>query len=76
MAKIFRTPGAALYLGLSPATLEKKRLKGGGPKFISLGGRAIGYTQEDLDDWIQSQPRKSRTEQPAPPSKDKEKSGE
>ena len=43
LRRILRTPATAEYLGLSQSTLEKKRLSGGGPTFIRLGGRAIGY---------------------------------
>jgi predicted DNA-binding transcriptional regulator AlpA len=52
LTRIFRTPGAAGYVGLSPSTLEKKRLTGGGPAFIRLGGRAVGYDVRDLDAWL------------------------
>ena len=55
--RILRTPGAAGYLGLSPSTLEKKRLSGGGPVFIRLGGRAVGYDVRDLDAWLEEQRR-------------------
>jgi predicted DNA-binding transcriptional regulator AlpA len=50
--RIVRTPAAAEYVGLSAATLEKKRLQGGGPRFIRLGRRAIGYDVRDLDAWL------------------------
>lgn len=53
--RIFRTPAAAEYVGLSPSTLEKKRLSGDGPKFIRLGGRAVGYDIADLDAWLDAQ---------------------
>src|SRR4051794_8665787 len=46
-----RTPAAADYLGYSEATLEKKRLTGGGPPFIRLG-RTIVYDTRDLDSWL------------------------
>ena len=46
---VYRTPGAAQYLGLSPSTLEKMRLQGTGPRFTKLGSRAVGYFVEDLD---------------------------
>ena len=55
--RILRTPGAAGYVGLSPSTLEKKRLSGGGPAFIRLGGRAVGYDVRDLDAWLEEQRR-------------------
>lgn len=55
--RIFRTTEAAEYLGLSPSTLEKKRLTGDGPRFIRLGGRAVGYDIQDLDAWLDGQRR-------------------
>ena len=53
--RILRTSQAAQYVGLSPSTLEKKRLTGGGPRFIRLGGRAVGYDIRDLDSWLDEQ---------------------
>jgi len=53
--RVFRTPEAAAYCGLSPSTLEKRRLTGNGPRFIRLGGRSVGYRLDDLDRWIDAQ---------------------
>lgn len=50
--RILRTPAAAEYVGLSPSTLEKRRLLGDGPRFLRLGGRAVGYDVKDLDAWL------------------------
>jgi len=50
--RIIRNAEAAEYLGLRPGTLEKMRARATGPRFVRLGHRAIGYTQEDLDEWI------------------------
>ena len=50
--RILRTRQAAQYLGLSSSTLEKMRLAGDGPRFIRLGGRAVGYDVRDLDAWL------------------------
>lgn len=47
----FTTPVAAEYLGLSPATLETMRSRGGGPPFVKLGRRVV-YRQQDLDAWV------------------------
>ena len=55
--RVLRTPEAADYTGLSPSTLEKYRLSGDGPKFIRLGGRAVGYDIRDLDAWLDEQRR-------------------
>ncbi len=41
---------AAAYLRLSPRTLEKQRVIGGGPRFRKFGRRVL-YAIEDLDVW-------------------------
>ena len=41
---------AAAYLQLSPRTLEKQRVIGGGPKFRKFGRRVV-YAIEDLESW-------------------------
>ena len=43
---------AAAYLRLSPRTLEKYRVVGGGPPFRKLG-RRVFYTAEDLRGWAE-----------------------
>jgi predicted DNA-binding transcriptional regulator AlpA len=60
--RILRTPEAALYVGLSPSTLEKKRLDNSGPEFIQLGGRAVGYDRLALDAWLDRQRRRSTSD--------------
>lgn len=47
--ELLTTKGAAAYLGLSPATLEKWRIRGVGPSYFRLGTKAIRYRQSDLD---------------------------
>lgn len=65
--RVLRTPEAAAYCGLSPSTLEKRRLTGGGPVFVHLGKRCIGYRLEDLDSWIDghANEREATVAQPA-----------
>ncbi|MCO7486982.1 helix-turn-helix domain-containing protein [Stenotrophomonas maltophilia] len=41
---------AAAHLRLSPRTLEKQRVIGGGPKFRKFGRRVM-YAVTDLDAW-------------------------
>ncbi len=41
---------AAAVLRLSPRTLEKLRVNGGGPRFRKFGSRVI-YAREDLETW-------------------------
>ena len=52
---------AAKYLGLSISTLNKLRCTGGGPAFLKLG-RAVRYTPDDLQDWLDSQRVRSTSE--------------
>lgn len=55
------TPEAASYLGLGKSTLDKLRLIGGGPKFITLGRRVV-YDATDLDAWTDARKRSSTSE--------------
>ena len=59
LKRILRTPAAATYIGLSESTLEKKRLSADGPRFVRLGGRAVGYDIADLDVWLDAQRNES-----------------
>lgn len=54
MLTILRPSEAAKVLGLSVSTLEKMRLNNepGGPPFIRLSEKAIGYSEADLEAWI------------------------
>lgn len=54
---------AAAYLGLSPRTLEKYRVCGGGPVFRKLGRRVL-YAADDLDNWANAR-RRDTTKAPA-----------
>ncbi len=49
---VLRERDAAIYVGLSRATLRNARQgKGDGPPFIRLGTR-VRYRPADLDDWL------------------------
>jgi hypothetical protein len=52
------TAQAAGYLGLSPRTLEKLRIRGGGPTYVKFGRRVV-YAVEDLDRWAADRRRAS-----------------
>jgi predicted DNA-binding transcriptional regulator AlpA len=60
--RVLRTPDAAQYLGLTASTLEKMRITGGGPRFVRIGTRAIGYTVDDLDAFIEAGRRASTSD--------------
>lgn len=59
-AALLHTSEAAYLTGLSPRTLEKLRLAGGGCPFVQLG-RAVRYRRRDLLEWIGSNIRLSTT---------------
>ena len=44
------TPAAAEYLGISPRTLEKLRVTGGGPAFYKVRRRCL-YRLAELEAW-------------------------
>jgi predicted DNA-binding transcriptional regulator AlpA len=46
------TEQASLYTGLAAATLEGLRCKGGGPRFVRYGRKAVRYLTADLDAWM------------------------
>lgn len=48
--RYLRTDEAALFLGLSPRTLEKHRTHGTGPLYRKLGSRVV-YAVADLQQW-------------------------
>ena len=58
------TRAAALYLGLSPRTLEKWRLIGQGPPYTKRGRRCL-YRLEDLDSWAEAGLRGSTSQKRA-----------
>jgi hypothetical protein len=57
---------AAVFLGLSPRTLERFRVEGRGPSFLKLG-RRVAYSRDDLVRWAEAQ-RRSSTSDPGPKS--------
>lgn len=60
--RILRPPQAAAYLGVKAQRLAQWRCAGEGPAFVRLGsGKAVGYVVDDLDAWIDSRPRLTRT---------------
>jgi len=61
MDELLTTQEAAKFLKLSPRTLEKLRITGGGPAFIALG-RARRYRLEDLQRWVSERVARSTAE--------------
>ena len=53
-----RVKAAADYVGLSKSSLDKMRCLGTGPLYFKVG-RAVVYSHQDLDAWLESQKRVS-----------------
>lgn len=50
-SELLDTEAAAPLVGLSPKTLEKKRVVGGGPRYAKIG-RAVRYRRSDLEAYV------------------------
>ena len=60
--RLVRQKEAAEYLGLSEATLERDRWRGGNIPYIRVGPRAIRYDLEQLDEYIDRNTVKNSSE--------------
>ena len=56
--KLLSTSQAAELLGISKRTLEAMRLSGRGPCYTKIG-RLVRYTDELIEQWVQSNLRTS-----------------
>ena len=50
---LLTTPQAANFLSFTERTLESWRLRGGGPLFVRISGRAVRYRKRDLVHWAE-----------------------
>ena len=50
--KVLRLPSVKDKSGLSRSTIYLRIKKGEFPKPISLGDRAVGWLEKDIDDWL------------------------
>lgn len=60
-----RATDAAAFIGLSPSTLAKMRLRGDGPPFSKAGPRAVIYAVSDLEQWANQHKRTSTSDRGA-----------
>lgn len=58
--KILRLTEVIERTGLSRSTIYLRVSKGEFPSPISLGGRSIGFLEDEYDDWVAQQVEKSR----------------
>jgi len=60
--KILRLPVVKSQTGLSRSSLYKRISEGSFPQQISLGGRAVGWLESDIQNWIKQRLAQSRME--------------
>jgi prophage regulatory protein len=63
--QIVRLPTVMAQIGLSRSTIYLRISEGRFPKPISLGGRAVGWIESDIQDWIEQRLSESRVEEAA-----------
>ena len=61
--KILRLPSIIELTGLSRSTIYQRISKDEFPAPISLGGRAVGWVEEDVLLWLQEKIEASRADQ-------------
>ena len=62
VSRKLRAPEAASYLGLSPSTLAKMRLRGDGPVYAKAGSRVVVYDLNDLNAWLAARRRRNTSD--------------
>lgn len=60
MHNILRLPAVKARTGLSRSTIYLRISEGHFPKPISLGGRAVGWVEAEVNDWLNQQIETSR----------------
>ncbi len=58
--KILRLPDVKKRTGLSRSTIYLRIANGDFPAPISLGGRAVGWTEADIENWLAEKIEASR----------------
>jgi prophage regulatory protein len=58
--KILRLPGVKTTTGLSRSTIYLRVAEGSFPRPISLGARAVGWLEAEVEDWLSTQITRSR----------------
>ena len=60
--KILRLPQVKSQTGLSRSTIYLRIKNREFPESISLGGRAVGWLESDIQDWLEDKRKESRGE--------------
>ena len=61
--KILRLPQVKSQTGLSRSTIYLRIKNKEFPESISLGGRAVGWLESDIQDWLDDKRKESRGEE-------------
>jgi prophage regulatory protein len=61
--RILRFPSVRDTVGLSHSTIYSRIAEGTFPKPVSLGGRAVGWLESEIEAWIQS--KRATDEEPS-----------
>jgi len=62
---ILRLPAVKARTGLSRSTIYQNVAGGSFPRPVSLGARAVGWVESDIDGWISRKIEESRDTSPA-----------
>lgn len=57
---ILRLPAVKARTGLSRSTIYRRISNGDFPRPVSLGGRAVGWLESEIDEWLAEQIESSR----------------
>ena len=66
--RIMRLPEVKAITGLSRSTIYFRMAEGSFPKQVCLGGRAVGWLEDEIQDWLHQQIRASRHANGSDPS--------
>ncbi len=58
--KILRLPAVKESTGLSRSTIYLRMVNNDFPRPISLGGRSVGWLEEDINEWLEKKIEASR----------------
>ncbi len=53
MTVIIRLPAVKARTGLSRSTIYARMAEGAFPPSIALGGRAVGWVEAEIDEWLE-----------------------
>jgi len=59
---ILRLPAVKIRTGLSRSSIYLRMTNGEFPSSVSLGGRAVGWLEEDINNWLEEKINTSRND--------------